>query len=81
MDESDVKNMLINPYYAINVDPDLATEHTAITTEDQWIEANLRLMEEIGSRQWLESLLAVLQGAGPRNTDEVAGLYDELTDD
>jgi hypothetical protein len=41
----------------------------------------LKLIDEIGTHQWLERLLAVLQGAGPRNPDELAGLYDEPADE
>jgi hypothetical protein len=73
MDTDDVKDMLINPYYAININPDLATEHSPLVSEAQWIDANLKLIEEIGAHQWLERLLAVLQGAGPSNPDEPAG--------
>jgi hypothetical protein len=58
MNDNDVKNMLINPYYAINIDPDLATEHEPLTTEAQWVEANLKLIDEIGAHEWLERLLA-----------------------
>ncbi len=71
MDENDVKNMLINPYYAINIHPDLADEHEPLVTEEQWVQANLKLIDEIGAHEWLEHLLAVLQGAGPRNPDEL----------
>ena len=72
MDENDTINMLINPYYAINISPDLAGEHEPIITPEQWIAANLKLMDEIGEQAWLEHLLATLQGAGPRNPDEMA---------
>lgn len=67
MDENDTINMLINPYYAINFDPGLAAEHEPLVVEEQWIQANLRLMDEIGAQEWLERLLAALQGAGPLN--------------
>jgi len=77
MNDNDVKNMLINPYYAININPDLATEHEPLTTEAQWVEANLKLIDEIGAHEWLERLLAVLQGAGPRNPDELLDVFSE----
>jgi hypothetical protein len=70
MDENDVKDMLINPFYAININPDLAAEHEPLVSEAQWLQANLRLIDEIGAEKWLERLLAVLQGGGPRNPDE-----------
>lgn len=64
--------MLINPFYAINIEPDLASEHEPMVSEAQWVEANLKLIEEIGAQQWLERLLAVLQGDYPRNPDELS---------
>lgn len=80
MDENDTIDMLINPYYAININPDLTGEHEPLVSEPQWIQANLRLIDEIGAHEWLEHLLAVLQGAGPRNPDEVDGLYNGHND-
>lgn len=81
VDDNDMKNMLISPFYAININPDLAIEHEPLVTESQWVEANLKLIDEIGAHEWLERLLAVLQGSGPRNPDELAGLYDEPSGD
>jgi hypothetical protein len=71
MDENDLTDTIINPYYAITIHPDLAGEHPTITTQDQWVEANLRLIEEIGSRQWLERLLAILRGADSNSPESV----------
>jgi hypothetical protein len=81
MDEDQLKQQLINPYYAINFDPDFATEHTPIVSEAQWIKANARLIDELGSEEWLERLLVALQGDYPRNLDEVTLLHDEPTGD
>jgi hypothetical protein len=72
IDGEDVTNMLINPYYAVNIAPDLALEHEPIASESDWVRANIRLMDEIGAQEWLERLLAVLQGDGSRNPDELA---------
>lgn len=69
MDQEDVKDMIANPFYAINIEPELALEHQPLVSESQWIAANLKLMDEIGAEEWLERLLAVLQGAGPLNPD------------
>jgi hypothetical protein len=76
MDESDAINMLINPYYAVNISPDLAGEHEPLVTEEQWTQANLKLIDEIDARKWLEHLLAVLQGdylVGPDDPDIPGG--------
>lgn len=69
MDEQDVTNVFINPYYAVNIDRRLLDAHPPIVARSDWIEANLRLMDEIGERQWLERLLAVLEGDNPANPD------------
>ena len=81
MNESDLKDMLINPYCAINLAPDMAEKHEPLVSESQWIEVNLKLIDEVGAREWLERLLAVLQGAGPLNPDELADLYVEPTEE
>lgn len=72
MDVNDIKDTLINPIYAINIEPDLAAEHEPLVSEAQWVQANVKLIEEIGAQAWLERLLAVLQGDYPRNTDELS---------
>ncbi len=69
MDEDQLKQQLINPYYAINFDPDFATEHTPIVSTSQWVKANVRLIGELGSEEWLERLLAALQGDYTCNPD------------
>jgi hypothetical protein len=72
MNEQEVTKMLINPYYAVNFDPSLIDEHPPIISEGDWIKANLKLMDEVGAQKWLEHLLAILQGAGPRNPDDLS---------
>ncbi len=73
MDEGshkDAEHMLINPFYAINITPDLVGEHEPLVSGAQWVAANKKLIEEIGTQAWLEKLLAVLQGDYPRNLDD-----------
>jgi len=67
--EDDVAAMLINPIYAISIDPDLAGSHEPIVPREQWIDANKHLIEELGVEKWLDQLLAVLEGSYPRNPD------------
>lgn len=62
LSEDDVKDTLINPAYAVSISPDLAGKHEAIVPRQRWIEANTRLIEEIGAEDWLRRLLAVLEG-------------------
>jgi hypothetical protein len=73
MDEGsrkDAEHVLINPFYAINITPDLMGEHDPLVSEAQWVAANKKLIEEIGVQAWLEKLLAVLQGDFPRTPDD-----------
>ncbi|MFA7253330.1 MAG: hypothetical protein WC107_02125 [Patescibacteria group bacterium] len=61
MNQQDIKNFLINPYYAINISPLLVAEHEAMTTKEKWIAANITLIDEIGSEEWLKRLLDILE--------------------
>jgi hypothetical protein len=70
--EDDVKAMLINPFYAISIDPDLAAPHDAIIPRQQWVDANKHLIAELGVEAWLNRLLAVLEGDHPRNPHDRA---------
>jgi hypothetical protein len=74
MDEASIQHMLINPYYAINIHPSLADEHPPLVEKDMWIQTNINLMDELGAERRLKQLLAVLQGAGPRNPDEAGDM-------
>lgn len=66
----DAEHILTNPFYAINITPDLIGKHESLVSKAERIVANQRLIEEIGAKAWLEKLLAVLQGDFPRNPDE-----------
>lgn len=70
MDRDDVREMLVNPFYAIDIEPELALEHEPLASEAEWVRANLKLMDEMGAQAWLERLLAVLQGVDPLNQDQ-----------
>jgi hypothetical protein len=66
----DTEHMLINPFYAINITPDLMGKHEPLVSEAQWVADNKKLIEEIGVQARLEKLLAVLQGDYPRTPDD-----------
>jgi hypothetical protein len=68
--EDDVTAMLINPIYAVSIDPDLTGSHEPIVSKERWIEANEKLIDEIGIEQWLRRLLAILEGDYPTNPDD-----------
>lgn len=66
MDADTVTRMLVNPFYAINIAPDLAAAHEPMIDHATWIEANRVLIKQIGPEEWLARLLATLQGEYPR---------------
>jgi len=78
--EKDVTGMLINPIYAISIDPDLVGKHEAIVPKQRWIEANRGLIDEIGAEEWLRRLLAVLEGDFPSSPDDRAAYGYTRTD-
>jgi hypothetical protein len=62
----DVASVIANPFYAINIDEGLAVSHEPLISEDDWITANVRLIEELGAEPYLRNLLLVLKGNYPR---------------
>jgi hypothetical protein len=68
--EEDVAALLINPIYAISIDPDLTGPHETIVARAQWVAANRQLIAEIGVEEWLYQLLAVLEGNYPANPND-----------
>jgi len=57
-----VIKMIINPFYAIDIDPTFTEKHEKIIDRQTWIEANTNLIKEIGSKNYLTTLLSVLEG-------------------
>ncbi len=68
--KDDITAMLINPIYAVSISPDLVGQHETIIPREQWIEANQRLINELGTEEWLKRLLAVLEGSYPKNPED-----------
>ena len=56
------QSIIINPFYAIQVGPQLVETHVPSMHDDEWITGNAALIQKIGAEQWLASLLDVLQG-------------------
>ncbi len=50
MTEDDVRRMLLNPFYAIEIAPVLAEPHDTMVSEDQWVAANGKLIALQGAR-------------------------------
>jgi hypothetical protein len=60
--EDNLQRIIINPFYAITVAPQLTEEHETPMGGAEWVQANASLMKEIGSEPWLKQLLDVLEG-------------------
>jgi hypothetical protein len=78
--KDDVTAMLINPVYAVSIDPDLAGQHEAIISKQRWVETNRGLISEIGVEEWLNRLLAVLEGDYPARPDDPETAYGYTRD-
>jgi len=65
----DVAGIIANPFSAITFDPDLFGVHDPIIDEETWIQANTKLMQELGAEAYLRNLLVILKGDGPKTQD------------
>jgi hypothetical protein len=59
-DEAMVKRIVLNPFYCINLSPDLMGDHKPLISTEDWIVTNAKLIDEIGASEWLNLLLAEL---------------------
>src|SRR6266699_1823398 len=60
--EDNLQRIMINPFYAITVAPQLTEEHEPPMSEAEWMQANSSSMREMGTERWLRQLLDVLNG-------------------
>jgi hypothetical protein len=72
-DDDGVTAMLINPVYAISISPDLEGKREPLVSRDLWIEANRRLIDEIGAEEWLRRLLTTLEGGAQTPAHDAEG--------
>ncbi|MGO9977570.1 MAG: hypothetical protein ACLP01_33215 [Solirubrobacteraceae bacterium] len=63
---ADVTALIANAFYAINIDPVLATPHELLLSEERWIAANTKLIQDLGPETYLRNLLSVLKGNYPK---------------
>ncbi len=59
--EDNLQRIIINPFYAITVAPQLTAEHDPPMSEAGWIQANASLIREVGTERWLKQLLDALE--------------------
>jgi hypothetical protein len=68
MNKENLKDMFINPFYAINILPSLCLEHEPTVSKEKWIEVNAKLIDEISKEEWLKRLLTILE-SGDQNSE------------
>ncbi|MFC1434002.1 hypothetical protein ACEZDB_25450 [Streptacidiphilus sp. N1-3] len=59
---SDVARLMVNPSYAIEIDPALTIPRELLVSEESWIKANIKVADELGIDGYLRQLLDVLKG-------------------
>ena len=57
-----IKRLMVNPFYAITVDPVFCAPHESMMSREAWISVNARLIREEGPEVYLTNLLQVLEG-------------------
>ena len=57
---------ILNPMLVVNVSDRLEGEHETLVTRDLWIQANEKMIKEMGPEKWLWQLLEVLETGGPQ---------------
>jgi len=62
---ADVTGIVANPFYAINIAPVLAEPHPPLISEQEWITANIKLIEDLGPKAYLQNLVSILNGNYP----------------
>ena len=59
--EDSLRRIIINPFYAITVAPQLTEEHEPAMDETEWVRTNATLIGEMGAADWLRQLLDMLE--------------------
>ena len=59
--EDSLRRIIINPFYAITVAPQLADEHEPTMDETEWVRTNATLIGEMGAASWLRQWLDMLE--------------------
>jgi hypothetical protein len=63
---NDLGKMAMNPLHAVVISKDFQGEHEPIVTEQAWLAANNKLMDELGPDAWLWALLNILETGSSR---------------
>ncbi len=60
--EEDVGHIATSPFSVITIAASLTQTHDPSMTTQEWMTANISLIEEIGAEQWITHVLDVLEG-------------------
>jgi hypothetical protein len=63
-----VREVLTNPYHCILIDPRLAEPHELAVSEEQFIQAGVRLIQAIGPEKYPKMVLNNLKARGKEFT-------------
>lgn len=55
--EAEVRDMFVNPFYAITLNVNLFETHTPKLIKEDWVLENSKAIESDGSKKWLGTLL------------------------
>lgn len=67
MEKPNLEDVMINPFYAVNISTELTARHEPMVSKETWVKSNVQLMEQIGKEEWLNRLLLILEsGEMPR---------------
>jgi hypothetical protein len=59
-DAAIVRRLVVNPFYCIDLSPDLVGVHKPLGSTEDWIVINAKLIDQMGVTEWLSLLLAEL---------------------
>ena len=58
----ELKLIIANPFYCTNIHPSMAELHEPLISEEEWIKAGVKSIEENGAEEFLKLLIKNLNG-------------------
>lgn len=60
--ELETAKLLMNPFYCITIDSNLSEDHIPLISKEMWIQAQIKLIKELGNEEYFKNLLLILEG-------------------
>jgi hypothetical protein len=73
MEEQEIKKMLAQPFYAVNISDSLFGKHDNLVTKEVWVASATKLIREIGISDFLYTLLDCLENPTVSNDGQIDG--------